>query len=502
VAQAVVQPVIVETVRTPIGRRNGWLAGVKPMALLALVLRAVLDRVGLDPAHVDQVFAGCVTQAGEQGNHIGRHAWLYAGLPTGTGVTTVDAQCGSSLQAVNVVAGLIAAGAIDVGIACGVESMSRAPLGSNVRPADPRPADWAVDLPNQFVGAERIAARHGFSRAELDNWGLRSQRLAARASAESRFQREIVPVEAPAEADRPDRAPEIAGAAAGPAGAEVSAGVGGADEVSGDAGRDRARLAAGRAGAEVSAGVGGADEVSGGAGRDRARLAAGRAGAEVSAGVGGADEVSGGAGRDRARLAAGRAGAELPPGVSRADQSTRTVDRDQGLRPADPAAVAALAPVLPDGLHTAATSSQISDGASAVLLMSVDRARALGLRPRARVVAHCLVGSDPHDHLDGPVEATTDVLRRAGMKPSDIDLFEVNEAFAAVVLSWARAHRPDLDRVNVNGGAIALGHPVGASGARLLTTALHELERADRSTALITLCAGGALAPATVIERI
>ncbi|WP_031160583.1 steroid 3-ketoacyl-CoA thiolase [Streptosporangium roseum] len=382
--------VIVEAVRTPIGRRNGWLAGLKPQAVLAAALTGLVDRAGIDPAIVGQVFAGCVTQAGEQGGHVGRHAWLYAGLPYQTGVTTIDAQCGSSQQAVHLVAALIQSGVIDVGIACGVEVMSRAPLGSNVLPARPRPDDWAVDLPDQFTAAERIAQRRGLTRKRLDRFGARSQRLAAEAWAEGRFDREIVKVTAP---------------------------------VLGEDGQ--------------------------------------------------------------------------PTGES------RTVDRDQGLRETTVEGLARLKPVMGDnGLHTAGTASQISDGAAAVLLMSEEAAARHGLRPRARILAQALVGAEPYYHLDGPVDATAKVLAATGMTVADIDRFEVNEAFASVVLSWASVHAPDMDRVNTGGGAIALGHPVGATGSRLITTALHELERSDSSTALVTMCAGGALATATVLERL
>jgi len=383
------RPVIVEAVRTPIGRRGGWLAGVKPVALLAAALDGLIARAGIDPAIVGQVFAGCVTQAGEQGNHVGRHAWLYAGLPYRTGVTTLDAQCGSSQQAVHLAAAMIEAGVIDAGVACGVEVMSRAPLGSNVLPANPRPDDWSIDLPDQFTAAERIAARRGLTRERLDEFGVRSQRLAAAAWAEGRFGREIIPVTAP-----------VLGEDGAPTG------------------------------------------------------------------------------------------------------ETRVVERDQGLRETTPEGLARLKPVLPDGLHTAGTSSQISDGAAAVLLMSEEAAARYGLRPRARLRAQALVGAEPYYHLDGPVDATAKVLAEAGMSIGDIDLFEVNEAFAAVVLSWAQVHEPDMSRVNVNGGAIALGHPVGATGARLITTALHELERSDATTALVSMCAGGALATATVLERV
>lgn len=383
-------PVIVEAVRTPVGKRGGWLAGLKPQAVLAHAMRSLVERSGVDAHEVGQVFAGCVTQAGEQGGHVGRHAWLYAGLPYEAGVTTIDAQCGSSQQAVHLAAALVATGVVETAIGCGVEVMSRAPLGSNVLPARPRPDDWSIDLPNQFEAAERIATRRGLTRDDLDAFGVRSQRLAAKAWADGRFDREISPIAAP---------------------------------VLDDAG--------------------------------------------------------------------------APTG------ETRTVRRDQGLRETTPDGLARLRPMMGEkGLHTAGTSSQISDGAAAVLLTSEDGARRLGLRPRARIRAQALVGAEPYYHLDGPVQATARVLEAAGMTMEDIDLFEVNEAFASVVLSWASVHEPDLDRVNVNGGAIALGHPVGATGARLITTALHELERRDAETALITMCAGGALSTATVLQRI
>jgi acetyl-CoA C-acetyltransferase len=383
-------PLIVDAVRTPIGKRNGVLAGLKPQAVLATALRGLVTRSGIDPAAVGQVFAGCVTQAGEQGGHVGRHAWLYAGLPYQTGVTTIDAQCGSAQQAVHLAAALIHTGVIEAGIGCGVEVMSRCPLGSNVLPARPRPDDWSIDLPDQFTAAERIARRRGLTRERLDWFGARSQRLAAKAWADGRFEREIVPITAP---------------------------------VLGEDGE--------------------------------------------------------------------------PTG------ETRTVTRDQGLRETTAESLARLRPVLGEnGLHTAGTSSQISDGAAAVLLVSEETAARYGLRPRARMLAQALVGAEPYYHLDGPVEATAKALATAGMTIGDIDRFEVNEAFASVVLSWASAHEPDMDRVNVNGGAIALGHPVGATGSRLLATALHELERSDRTTALISMCAGGALATATIIERV
>ncbi|MEB3370596.1 steroid 3-ketoacyl-CoA thiolase [Saccharopolyspora mangrovi] len=373
-------PVIVEAVRTPIGKRKGWLSGLHAAEVLGAAQRGLLERAGVEPAAVEQVIGGCVTQAGEQAGNVTRTAWLHSGLPQETGCTSIDAQCGSAQQATHLVAGLIATGAIEVGISCGVEAMTRVPLGSNIgtEVGRPKPGSWDIDLPNQFLAADRIAARRGFTREDLDRFGVRSQERAQLAWKEGRFDREIVPVRV------------------------------------------------------------------------------------------GDDEVT----------------------------------RDQGLRETSLEALGGLKPVLDDGLHTAGSSSQISDGAAALLLMDSDRATALGLRPRARIVSQCLVGAEPYYHLDGPVQATERVLARSGMKIGDIDVFEVNEAFASVVLSWADVHGPDMDRVNVNGGAIALGHPVGSTGARLLTSALHELERRDGTTALVTMCAGGALSTGTIIERL
>jgi acetyl-CoA C-acetyltransferase len=385
------EAVIVEAVRTPIGKRNGWLAGLHPAHAVGHVQKEVIARAGIDAADVEQVVGGCVTQAGEQGSSITRYGWLAAGLPQTTGVTTIDCQCGSAQQANHFIAGLIAADAIDIGIACGVEMMSRVGLGANVMsgPGVPRPDGWDLDLPDQFTGADRIAEDFGLSREDLDEWGFLSQQKAARAWAEERFKSQIAPIDAP---------------------------------VLGEDGQ--------------------------------------------------------------------------PTG------EVKTVDRDQGLRETTMAGLAALKPVREGGFHTAGTSSQISDGAAAVMLMSAKKAQALGLKPRARILAQCLVGDEVYYHLNGPVAATTRVLDRAGMTIDDIDLFEVNEAFASVVVNWARQHKVDVDKVNVNGGAIALGHPVGSTGSRLITTALHELERTGGSTALISMCAGGALATGTIIERL
>jgi acetyl-CoA C-acetyltransferase len=384
-------PVIIEAVRTPIGKRNGSISGMHAAEILGAAQRGLVERSGIEPALVEQVAGGCVTQAGEQSNNVTRTAWLHAGLPQQTGCLTLDAQCGSAQQAAHVIAGLIAAGAIDVGVACGVEAMSRVPLGTAATAGgtSPRPSTWTIDMPNQFDAAERIAKRRGLTRADLDAFGLRSQHNAARAWAAGHFDREVMPVKAPV--------------------------------------------------------------------------------------------------LDAARQPTGE---------------TATVDRDQGVRETTAAGLAALKPVLDGGLHTAGTSSQISDGAAAILLADESRALDLGLRPRARVLAQCLIGDEPYYHLDGPVAATERVLRRTGMSIGDIDIFEVNEAFASVVLSWMSVHGPDPGRVNVNGGAIALGHPVGSTGSRLLTTALHELDRRGAGTALISMCAGGAMATATIIERI
>lgn len=384
-------PVIVEAIRTPMGRRKGDLAGVHPQHLLGAVYRGLIDRTGIDPIIVEQVIGGCVTQAGEQAGAMNRRAWLGAGLPESTAGTTIDAQCGSGQQAAHLVAALIQADVIDTGIACGVEAMTRVPLGANMPPGlgDLRPEGWSIDLPDQFTAADRIAARRGFGRADLDEFGLASQRKARVAVDEGRFKREILPVEAPV------------------------------------------------------------------------------------------------------------LDADLKP-----TGETKVVALDGGLRDTTLEGLAGLQPVLPDGLHTAGTSSQISDGASGLLIMSEEKAAALGLTPRARIVAQCLVGGEAYYHLDGPIQATERLLARTGREIGDFDLYEVNEAFASVPMSWATVTGADTDKLNVNGGAIALGHPVGSTGTRLITTALHELERRDQTSALISMCAGAAMATGTIIERI
>jgi len=382
--------VIVEATRTPIGKRAGALSGLHPAKILARAQLGVLEKAGVDPSALEQIVGGCVTQAGEQGSNVTRNAWLSLGHHPEVACTTVDCQCGSGQQANNFIAGLIGIGSIDVGIACGVEAMSRVGLGMNVMngPGTSKTDDFPWDMPDQFGAAERIAQKRGIKREDVDAFGLASQTKANRAVEEKRFDREILPIEAPVMTKE------------GPTG------------------------------------------------------------------------------------------------------ETQVVTQDQGPRMSTIEGLSALRAVMEGGMHTAGNSSQISDGAAAVLWMSEEKAKAHGLRPRARIRQTVLVGSDPYYHLDGPVDATAAVLKKAGMAISDIDLFEVNEAFASVVLSWASVHQPDMDKVNVNGGAIALGHPVGCTGSRLITTALHELERADLNTALVSMCCGGALATATVLERI
>jgi acetyl-CoA C-acetyltransferase len=387
--------VIVEAVRTPVGRRNGGLSSVHPADLLSTALSEVVGRSGIDPAEVEQVVGGCVSQVGEQSFNITRTAWLSAGLPLGTASTTVDTQCGSSQQATNVATSLVGSGVVDVAIACGVELMSRVPIGSNSSKklglGVPIPKTYfpRYEFTSQFEGAERIADKWGITRRDTDEFGLLSQQRASRAWAEGRFDTQVVPVEAP----------------------DVD-----------DEGK--------------------------------------------------------------------------PTGT------THHVARDEGLRDTSIEALAALKPVArPDGVHTAGSSSQISDGAAALLIMTPAKAAELALQPRARVVDTCLVGVDPILMLTGPIDATQRLLARTGMSLVDIDLVEINEAFASVVLAWQRELGADLERTNPNGGAIALGHPLGATGTFLMNKAVHELERTDGSTALVTMCCGGGLGTGTIIER-
>ncbi len=386
--------VVVDALRTPIGRRGGGLSTCHPADLLATVLSALIERTGIDPARVGQVVGGCVTQVGEQSFNVARTAWLTAGLPLSVAATTVDSQCGSSQQATNLAASLVGAGAVDVAVACGVEVMSRVPLGANVRngPGRAIPKSYfpQYEYTTQFEGAERIAERWGITRDDADAFGLRSQERAAAAWAEGRFEREVVPVDAP---------------------------------VVDDEGK--------------------------------------------------------------------------PTG------ETRRVERDEGLRETSLEKLSALKPVArEDGVHTAGSSSQISDGAAAVLLTTAAAADELGLRPRARVVDTCLVGVDPVLMLTGPIDATRHLLGRNRLALDDIDVTEINEAFASVVLAWERELGADPARTNPNGGAVALGHPLGGTGAVLVTKALSELERTDGSLGLVTMCCGGGLGTGTILERL
>ncbi|MFP6627310.1 MAG: steroid 3-ketoacyl-CoA thiolase [Deltaproteobacteria bacterium] len=389
------EAVIVEALRTPIARGKvgkGWLSAVHPATLLGTVQRGVVERAGLGLTDVEQIIGGCVTQAGEQSNNVARHAWLAMGGDYTVAGTTVDAQCGSSQQANHLARALVQVGSIDIGIGCGVEVMSHVGLGANVLsgPGFFQPEDWPWDSsPDQFQAAERIAKKRGITRQDCDEFGLWSQQKAKKAQDEGRFEKEILPFDAPA------------------------------------------------------------------------------------------------MGEDGS-----------PSG------QTETISRDQGIRESTLEGLAALNPVVEDGVHTAGSSSQISDGAAAVLWMTADKARELGLKPRARILYDVVVGTDPYYLLDGPIDATNKILAKSGMSLSDIDLYEVNEAFATVVLSWQREFDADPDKLNVNGGAIALGHPVGATGSRLIVTALHELERSGKQTALISMCCGSSLGTGTIVERI
>jgi acetyl-CoA C-acetyltransferase/acetyl-CoA acyltransferase len=378
--------VIIGALRTPFGKRNGQFSAWHPVEMLSFTLKGLIERSGVDAEQVEDVIGGCVDQVGEQALNVTRNAWLDAGLPETTPATTVDRQCGSSLQAIQFAAQGVMAGGYDLVVACGVESMSRVPLGSNVLSADRTPMTpavrerYGVDQFNQAVGAEMIARKWAMSRAALDEFSARSHERAANATARGWLGQEILPV----------------------------------------------------------------------------------------------------------------------PGSDGTQIAT-----DQGIR-ADttPERLAALKPAF-EGLEllTAGNSSQISDGASAVLIASREKAEQLGLKPRARFVGFSQVGSDPVMMLTGPIPATRKVLQRTGLSLDDIDLFEVNEAFAPVCLAWQEELGVSGERLNVNGGAIALGHPIGASGARLILTALHELERRQGKYALAAICEGGGMANAAIIER-
>ncbi len=388
--------VIVDAVRTPIGKRNGGMSTLHPAESLARVQRAIVDRCGLDPAEVGQVVTGCVSQVGEQAFNIGRTAWLSAGLPLTVANTTVDTQCGSSQQATNLGASLVGSGAVDVVLAGGVEAMSRVPIGAAGNKAlglgVPIPPTYfeQYEMTSQFEGAERIADKWGVTREDTDAFGLASQQRAIQAWGEDRFAGQYITIEAPD-----------------------------------------------------------------------------------------LDEEGN------------------PTGTS------HTVARDEGLRETTLEKLATLKPVAREnGVHTAGNSSQISDGAAAVLMASEAKAADLGLKARARVVDTCLVGTDPVLMLTGPMDATKHLLKRTGLSIDDIDVFEINEAFASVVLAWAKEVGADLDKTNPNGGAIALGHPLGATGAFLMTKALYELERTSGRYALISMCCGGGLGTGTIIERV
>src|SRR5437763_515672 len=381
--------VIVEAVRTPIGRghqEKGYYKDVHPSNLLAKTYSELIERAGIPAEEVEDVVAGCVNQFGEQGLNIGRNAWLEAGLPIETPATTVDRQCGSAQQAVNFGAALVASGVHDVVIGSGVEHMGHISFGDTMKSQQEFGAAFSPELLERYnlvpqgLSAEMIADKWEIPRSELDELGLRSHQLAAKATEEGRFEGEIVPI-----------------------------------SVNGD--------------------------------------------------------------------------------IFSTDQGIRpdtTLEKLAELRPA----------FKEDGKITAGNSSQISDGAAAVLMMTREKADALGLKPRAKVVDQTTVGVDPVIMLTGPIPATRKLLDRNGMKMDDIDLVEINEAFASVVAAWRRELDPDWDRVNVNGGAIALGHPLGSTGARLITTLLHELERSDKEMGLVTMCCGGGLGTGTLIQRV
>ena len=380
--------VIVEAARTPVGRghpEKGYYKDLHASNLLAKVYAELFERSGVDPAETGDVIAGCAQQFGEQGVNIGRNAWLEAGLPMETPATTIDRQCGSAQQAVNFAAAQIASGVHDVVVGGGVEHMGHISFADGYEvmkehgsPFSPELMD-RYDLIPQGLSAEMIADKWEITRAELDEFGLRSQQLAAKATEEGRFERETIPF-----------------------------------AVNGD-----------------------------------------------------------------------------------------TYVTDQGLRETTLEGLAGLKPAFKeDGKITAGNSSQVSDGAAGVLLMARERADALGLKPRARIYDQTTVGVDPVIMLTGPIPATHKLLERNRMTMSDIDLVEINEAFASVVVAWQRELSPDMDRVNVNGGAIALGHPLGSTGARLITTLLHEMERTDKEMGLVTMCCGGGLGTGTLIQRV
>jgi acetyl-CoA C-acetyltransferase len=385
--------VIVAAVRSPIGRRNGGMSGFHSADLLGVVLNELIERAGIDAAAVDQVIGGCVGQVGQQAFNITRTAWLTAGLPQTVPATTVDSQCGSSQQALTLACGLVGSAMIDVAVACGVEVMSRVPLGAGlskgVGKAIPRSYFPQYQYTSQFEAAELIAQKWGLTRQDTDEFGVESQARAAQAWADGRFDSQVVSVDGP---------------------------------ILGEDGR--------------------------------------------------------------------------PTG------ETVHVERDECLRETTLEGLSGLKPVVGEhGVHSAGTSSQIADAAAAVLIMTRGRASELGLTPRARIVDSCLVGGDPVLMLTEPITATRRLLERNNLTVDDIDVFEINEAFASVVLAWERELKPDHARVNPNGGAIAMGHALGSTGCVLITKALHELERTEARRAIVTMCCGGGLGTGTLLER-
>jgi acetyl-CoA acyltransferase len=379
--------VIVEAVRTPVGRRKGLLKDIRPDELAAGVLKEVVKRAGIDAGLVEDVILGCVTQSGEQAGDIARVAALTAGFPIEVPGTTIDRQCGSSQQAVHFAAQAILAGDMDVVIAGGVENMTRVPMGSNYQDANPFSPKLReqYEMIHQGLSAERIAEKYGFTRRELDEFSAESHRRALKAQAEGYFEKEIMPLE-----------------------------------------------------------------------------------------------------------------------VTLENGETILVTEDSGPREGTtPEVLAGLKTVFKeDGVIHAGNSSQISDGAGALLLMSREKAEELGLKPRFKVHTRVVVGSDPTLMLTGPIPATEKVLKKAGLKLEDIDVFEVNEAFAPVPMAWLKETGADPAKLNPNGGAIALGHPLGASGARLMISMMHELERTGGRYGLQTMCEGHGMANATILERL
>jgi acetyl-CoA C-acetyltransferase len=384
---------ILDAVRSAIGRKNGSLANVHANDLLGTVQKAIVERTGIDALSVDHVVGGCVQQVGAQSANVARNAWLAMRLPQEVPAATVNSQCGSSQEANMVAHALVGSGLADVAISCGVETMSSVPfgaMGANGVFGMPREGTYAdvYEATTQFDGAERIATKYGITRQAADELGVSSQERAATAWAEDRFAGQIAPIE-----------------------------------------------------------------------------------------VRNVDEHG-------------------------ATDGTRTFERDECLRSTSLEALAGLRTNMPGGIHTAGTSSQICDGAAALLLSSREGAASLGLKPRARIVDSVLAGCDPELMLEGPIPATRMLLERTGLSMDDIDVFEINEAFASVVLAWQQKTGADMSKVNPNGGAIAVGHPLGGSGVILLTRALYELERTGGRYALISMCCGGGLGTGTIIERL